>query len=345
MLPLADELLIQLSAPNRRAAAELCAAHIESGMPLRDLVDDVLAPAMSQVGCLWQAAVWSVVDEHIATGVAETALSAAAASTSRGPTGGDVVVACVEGDWHSLPARMLAEVLDGEGCSVRFLGASHPTSGLTDYVRLHRPDAVFLSCAVPMALPALLVAIDALHQLSTTVFVGGRALGATPRRAISLGADGWAPNATRAAKLLESKPLRLAPPTPALARLSEYRDLHQHLPAWVGRAMIRLALLMPAVASFPTDVRERTELDLHHVLDTAAIATLLEDETIVVEQIHWLLAVLAARAVPAEALAHGLNALLDTKPRSDVRTTIGPMLAAAHDATGERTDGESSRFR
>ena len=82
---------------------------------------------MEQVGQLWQSALWSVIDEHIATGVAETALSAAAVVDRRAPTRGHVVVACVEGDWHSLPARMVAEVLESEGWSVRFLGASHPS--------------------------------------------------------------------------------------------------------------------------------------------------------------------------------------------------------------------------
>src|SRR5664279_6462173 len=223
MLVLADELLVELSAPDRRAAAEFCLAQVESGMALSELIDDVLAPAMAQVGTLWQSARWSVVDEHIATGVAETALSAAAAFNRRAHTRGDILVACVEGDWHSLPSRMVAEVLDTEGWSVRFLGASHPTSLLTDYARRHRPQAVLLTCTVPMALPTLLGAVQALHQVPTTVFLGGRALGTTPRRAAALGADGWASNATQAAALLEHPP-----PPPAAAAVTSAAALDRH---------------------------------------------------------------------------------------------------------------------
>jgi methanogenic corrinoid protein MtbC1 len=224
MLPLADELLVQFSAPDRYAAADLCIAHIESGTPLRELVDNALAPAMAQVGDLWQAAIWSVVDEHIATGVAETALSAAAGCERRTSASGEIVVACVEGDWHSLPSRMVAEVLDSEGWSVRFLGASHPTSMLTDYVRRHRPEAVLLSCAVPMALPALTCAVHALHELDTKEFVGGRALGTTPYRAAAVGADGWAASAPTSELL--AQPITAPRPAAAFTRIDEHRELH-----------------------------------------------------------------------------------------------------------------------
>jgi methanogenic corrinoid protein MtbC1 len=214
MLPLSDQFLADLLAPDRRAATRFCLAQLEAGMPLHELVDDVMAPAMEQVGQLWQSAVWSVVDEHIATGVVDAALSAAASFGTRDTRRGEIVVACAEGDWHSLPSRMVAEVLDSRGWSVRFLGASHPTGALTEYVRRHQPDAVFLSCAVPMALPNLMDAVDSLRGQSASVFVGGRALGPDARRSVAVGADGWAANAAGAAELLEGPLLEEGPQRP-----------------------------------------------------------------------------------------------------------------------------------
>jgi methanogenic corrinoid protein MtbC1 len=40
------------------------------------------------------------------------------------------VVTCAEGEWHSLPARMVAEVLRLHGWQVTFLGASTPADHL-----------------------------------------------------------------------------------------------------------------------------------------------------------------------------------------------------------------------
>lgn len=242
-LPLADQLLVHLSAADRRAAADTCIALVESGMPLSELVDTGLARAMGQVGRLWESAVWTVVDEHIATSAAEAALSAAAGCHRPPHTRGDVVVACVEGDWHSLPSRMVAEVLESLGWSVRFLGASHPTADLTGYARRNRPDAVLLTCSVPMALPALLSAVDGLHQLSIPVFVDGRALGPTAHRAALLGADGWAADATGAAEMISSV-ATLAPPAPAMNRLPAFHDLQLLAADWVERAVDELVVCL-----------------------------------------------------------------------------------------------------
>ena len=96
--------------------------------------------------------------------------------------------------------------------------------------------------------------------------------------------------------------------------------------------MTELTALMPAVASYPAAVWERTRLDLLHILDIAAIAVLLDDDTLMVEQIRWLADVLAARAVPADALPYGLSALLSTDPRNDLSNDIRPLLTAAQDA-------------
>lgn len=122
-----------------------------------------------------------------------------------------------------------------------------PTSALTGCVRRHRPHAVLLTCMIPAALPALLDAVDQMHQLATPVFVGGRALGVTPCRAEAVGADGWAPNATLAASLLD-QPAAPAPPATALGRLTQYRDVREQLPAWSARAMSELAARLPADA-------------------------------------------------------------------------------------------------
>lgn len=317
-LPLADELLLHLVTPDRRAAAQHCAGLVGSGITLERLVEQGLAPAMAQVGALWQAAVWSVADEHVATAVAEAALSAAAAECAPPAGKGEVVVACVEGDWHSLPSRMLAEVLVSRGWSVRFLGASHPTTLLVEHIARHRPQAVLLSCAVPMALPNLVDAVQGIHELDVPVYVGGRALGHSPRRAERVGADGWAPSASDGDALLSrpATPGSTAPgPTSDICgRLVQYRYRQAKLPGWTRQAMGVLEAAMPAVASFPPQVRDRTQADLLHLLDMASITLLFDDPTLFDEQCAWLADVLAARDVPADALPHGLRALRDTRP-------------------------------
>ena len=325
--PLQDELLLRLATPDRRAAALHSAGLVDGGLSLETLVDEVLAPAMRQVGLLWEAAVWTVTDEHLATATAEAALTGAADRTAPPPPKGDVVVTCVEGDWHSLPARMVAEVLLSHGWAVRFLGASQPTTLLVDYVNRHRPDAVLLSCAVPMALPALVRAVAAVRALDLPVLVGGHAL--TPLRAAAVGADGYASSAAGAALLLDP-PTRRSLAGTAMDLLPICTARQSQIGAWADRAMVELGTLMPVVRTFSEDVRARTEADLVHVLDTACIGLLLGDPRLVEEQCDWLARVLAARGVPVAALAHGLAALRASRPAGRDMDDVAAVLEREH---------------
>lgn len=323
-LGVVDELMVHLTRPDRRRAAERCVELIESGTSLAALVDQVLAPAMERVGSLWETSAWTVTDEHLATAAAEAALSAAAAECHPPRRRGEAVVACVEGDWHSLPSRMLAEVLVSEGWEVRFLGASQPTRLMVEHLARFRPDVVLLSCAVPMALADLAVAVQLIHQLGLPVLAGGRALGRDGGRARRLGADGWAPDASGAVRLLEEVALR-DDVEPLNDGLAVYRERQRLLGGWSLAAMDRLAELMPEVCAYPAELVERTRRDLEHVLDMAALSLLLQDPGLLDEQCRWLQGVLDARNVPSSALALGVRALVDTTP--DHVLTTGPTQA------------------
>lgn len=310
-LPLADELLLHLATSDRRAAEEHCGALVRAGLTLERVVDDGLAPAMDQVGALWEAGVWSVVDEHLATAAAEAALSAAALEGPAPRDRGPVVVGCVEGDWHSLPSRMVAEVLASHGWSVRFLGASSPTDLLVDHLTRQRPQAVVLTCSVVTALPAAMAAVDAVHGLDLPVYVGGRAFGGDPRRAEAIGADGWARDAAGAAELLRSGRSRPRGARDSTARLEACRARRLLMPAWVVDAADELHQGRPPASA---GVPDRTGPDLHHLLDTAGVGLLLDDPAVLDEQCAWLVRVLAGHGHPPDAVPDALAALGRTRP-------------------------------
>lgn len=322
-LPLADELLVHLSTPDRQGAADYCAGLLETGMSLEALVDDGLAPAMRQVGALWESAVWSTADEHLATAAAEAALSRA--SESRSPhTRGEVVVACVEGDWHSLPPRMVAEVLVAHGWSVRFLGASQPTRMLVEHLARHRPAAVLLGCAVPNALAALLEAVVAVHGLGLPAYVGGNAL--TAQRAIAVGADGFGRTAAGALYLLDhTSTVDLLVDAAVETRLAAHRQRQRLLSPWVADAMDELAAISPALTP---GARARTEEDLRHLLDIASVGLLLEDPSLLDDECDWLARVHAPRGHEQPALVDGLLALAQGRPPTEAADPVEQVLRA-----------------
>jgi MerR family transcriptional regulator, light-induced transcriptional regulator len=174
----------------------------EAGTPAEELVLQVLAPAQREVGRRWQEGRWSVAQEHAATAVTDTALGLLTLDVE--PEGvGSAVLACVEGEWHTLPARMAAEVLRLRGWDVTFLGPSLPADDLAAFVSRCRPDAVGLSCSMPVSIKGAARSIDACRHAGVPVLAGGPGFGPQGRYAIGLGATAWAPDPLTAAAVMD----------------------------------------------------------------------------------------------------------------------------------------------
>jgi len=168
---------------------------LDNGTPADHVIVDLLAAAQREVGERWLCNEWSVADEHLATAVSQKALDAVAGSVVPAPARGDVVVACAEGDWHSLPAQMFAERLHLRGFAVSFLGASTPVDHVESLLDRHPCDALAVSCNVPLFFDGVVRLAAAAHRQGVPVIAGGRALGGDEQRAAHLGADAWAPGA------------------------------------------------------------------------------------------------------------------------------------------------------
>lgn len=319
---LADEILTRLVRQDPQSLRDYCLDLVRQGLPIEDLIREGLAPAMHEVGLLWERGVWSVADEHLATSATKQVLALISAEASLAAVGsraesathtGSVIVACVEGDWHSLPARMVAEVLADQGWSVKYLGASQPTPDLVSFVRRDQPQAVLLSCTMPAQLPAMAHAVNEIKALNVPVFVGGRALGLDSRRAVAMGADGWAGDASGAAQLLRAdRPKHSCSDTSdALNRYQVQRCAND---SWARNSMRQIQSGAHCEVLRPW---------VHHILDVAYIGLLVDDRRLILDECTWLSGYLATHAMPDDTLDSVLAALVDQAPRLK-----GDVLAA-----------------
>ena len=204
MSDLTDRFVELLEQADQPEAVRLVTGLAEQGAPPEALVLEVLAPAQREVGRRWEDGRWSVAQEHAATAVTDTALGLLALDAEPNGNGRHAVVACVEGEWHSLPARMAAEVLRLRGWHVTFLGGSVPADDLARYISAQRPDVVGLSCSMPVSLKGATRSIQACRQAGVPVLAGGGGFGPEGRYAARLGASAWAADPVVAATLMES---------------------------------------------------------------------------------------------------------------------------------------------
>ncbi|WP_345342911.1 cobalamin B12-binding domain-containing protein, partial [Actinomycetospora succinea] len=192
---LREAYLERLAAADEPGAVAVALEAIDAGVDPETVLLDVVAGAQREVGDRWAAGEWTVVQEHVATHISERVVAAVAVhSPAPAPTGvGTVAVACLDGEWHGLPARLLAEVLARHGWAVEFLGASVPAAQLATHVHRVGPDVVAISSSLPSRLPAARRMVEACAATGTPVLAGGPAFGADGRWARAVGADGWAP--------------------------------------------------------------------------------------------------------------------------------------------------------
>ncbi|BCJ69938.1 cobalamin B12-binding domain-containing protein [Polymorphospora rubra] len=306
------EFLDCLAAADEYSATDVALRLLDDGIPAERVLLDLVAPAQEQVGRWWQRNVWSVAQEHAATHISERVVAAVAAQTRVRPHLGRIVVSCMDGEWHALPARLVAEVLRLRGWDVAFLGASVPAAHLVSY--LHRDDAhaVALACALPMRLPHAHRMIEACRRADVPILVGGRGFGPDGRWARRLGVH-WAGDASSAADVLTDERTLHRPPPEDLDHLAddEYPGLVNRRAELIDTGLRDLTALVPAMADYTPAQLDATVDDLGHIVDFLTAAVYVDDATLFTSFITWMVEVLDSRQVPAHTVDRILEVYAD----------------------------------
>ncbi|MFD8522671.1 B12-binding domain-containing protein [Streptomyces capillispiralis] len=325
-----------------------------TGWDEEGLLLDVVAAVQEKIGAEWAANRIGVAQEHAATAINERVITALVHGPASGrpspPARGRVTVACVAGEWHAFPARLVAEVLRLRGWRVDYLGAQTPTPHLVAHQHQTYSDAVLLSGSIPTHLPAAHTAITACQAVGVPVLAGGSAFGEDGRFARLLGADAWAADARGAAAVLEAglpRPTAVRQAVDDLPHLvdQEYTMVVQSRSRLVREVLTGLESRFPATRGYSDAQRERTAEDLVHIVDFLATALYLDDAELFTGFLAWTAGVLSARGVPERSLVAGLDVLaerLHDFPRGlrlvregrahledrSVRPTVGPSASA-----------------
>jgi len=205
---------------------------------------------------------------------------------------------------------MIADLLQNEGFAVVCLGASTPADQITRFVKRRRPDALVVSCNLPIFFAGVTRVTDAAHEQGLPVLVGGRAFFGAPGRAQLLGADGYAETSADAANVLDG--WRESPPRVRTEPTEIRRDvalLESDAAELAHGSFEDLAERFPPMASYAPNQLDRTREDLEYIVRFVAAAQLVDDQSVFTEFLDWLVQLLRARRVPKAAVIAGLEAL------------------------------------
>jgi|LauGreDrversion4_2_1035121.scaffolds.fasta_scaffold23713_4 methanogenic corrinoid protein MtbC1 len=194
--------LLHLLQRDKEQATALALDALRGGLPLGDVYERVLAPAMAEIGRMWHMQEASIADEHYCTAATRsivTQLRVAASGQARPADGRRAICCSVAGDMHEVGIRMVADLLELDGWSVEFLGCNVPAGEVVMSVeeRSTSPASAFhlvvASASTTLALRSLgdLVATMRASPFASAVplLVGGGALAEEPGLGATLGAD------------------------------------------------------------------------------------------------------------------------------------------------------------
>ncbi|MFQ6136568.1 MAG: B12-binding domain-containing protein [Candidatus Hydrothermarchaeales archaeon] len=118
---------------------------------------------------------------------------------------GKVVIGTVEGDVHDIGKNLVAMFLEGAGFEVHNLGRDIPTPVYVEKTIEVEPDIVGLSAMMSTTMEKMREIIEELGRRGirekVLIIAGGASI--TQDFADEIGADGYAPNASKAVKLCE----------------------------------------------------------------------------------------------------------------------------------------------
>lgn len=196
---------------NRREAFARVDAALAAGLDVRAMYLRVFAPALREIGRLWQENRITVADEHLATAITQAAMGRMydRLFAEAPPARRLLVAACADTERHELGLRMLCDLLELEGWDTVFLGATVPVEDLVEMVRIRRPEAVALSATIGPHLPRVRHTVQILREAfpdgAPLIAVGGRPFVDDPGLAARVGADLTAADADEAARVLNER--------------------------------------------------------------------------------------------------------------------------------------------
>lgn len=289
-----------------------------TGTPMDEVLFDVLAPIQRDLGSRWLETDYRIAQEHAASATVETVVSLLAGSFDLPLDGTHVVVACAEGETHSLPARMVAAQLAYAGFRPTFLGATLPADDLGAYLSDESPDALVLSCTSAQNLLGARDCVAASHAAGVPVIAGGRAFGTDRSRADRIGADEWVDDPRRIPGLLEEWSPDIAAAENGANGDAAARRLHELLPG-----IVEVVIDSAGVDDTIGSVSLRNDLTL---LGRSVVAAVLVDDVTVLDDFFEYHHTLHARRPGVIATDELVRLLRDGLPESapEARAILQP---------------------
>jgi len=190
---------------DRNAVLELTKAALDANVPAKEILNKGLIPGLKKVGDLFETGEYFLPELLISGEAASRAVELLEPVLSKGniPHTGKYLIGTVQGDVHDIGKNIVIMMLKGNGWEVTDLGVDVSPEEFCSVVDKGDFDILGMSSLLTMTMPNTAKTIVALKTAGlrdkVKVMVGGAPV--TQEWADTIGADGYAPDASAAVKI------------------------------------------------------------------------------------------------------------------------------------------------
>lgn len=177
-------------------------AALDAGASASSILNEALIPGMAEVGRLFEEGEYFVPEMLISARAMKTAMAALKPHLQQSEMkyAGNVVIGTVKGDLHDIGKNLVSLMLEGAGFQVRDLGSDVTPEKYVEAVRETGANIVAMSALLTTTMVNMKATVAALEEAGlrnqVKVMIGGAPV--TDNFAKQIGADGYAPDASRA---------------------------------------------------------------------------------------------------------------------------------------------------
>lgn len=178
---------------------------MEAGVSADDILKKGLIPAMTEVGSLFEEGEYFVPEMLVAARAMQSGLDLLKMQLIAEDVEpiGKVVIGTVKGDLHDIGKNLVAIMLEGAGFEIIDLGTDVSTEMFVETVKEKNADIIAISALLTTTMTNMTRVIQAIQEAglrdTVKILVGGAPV--TQTYADQIGADGYAPDASQAARL------------------------------------------------------------------------------------------------------------------------------------------------
>ena len=171
-----DDMYRMLVAGNADKAFGIYKAYCKAST-LGGFYENILKPAMYDVGAGWARGTLSIADEHVASNAAARLIGMIDRNNSKTGSKAKILICVPNGEEHSLGCGILQSFLQYKGYRVFNLSPSAPADAVIHFIRESKPDLVLVSITINDNIRTGQRLIKKIQTTGVPVLAGGQAVG------------------------------------------------------------------------------------------------------------------------------------------------------------------------